>query len=287
MEKLPNKILIVGGGYIAIEFACLLNNLGVNVTIINRSNQILRGFDREMVDKISQSMTQAGIKIHLDNEISEVSKFNDFYNVMTEKGYSFQVDKILSAIGRSPNTENLDLEKIKVETSKNGAVIINKNYQTSVNNVYALGDVVDRFQLTPVAIHEAMSLVNCLIGSPKQVDYENIPTAVFSTPEFATVGLSEESARKRFRNIEIYVSSFKSLSSSMSKKRDEILLKLIVTKNDQIVRGCHMVGENAAEIIQGFAVALKAGATKQIFDNTVGIHPSTAEEFVTMRSITR
>lgn len=132
-----------------------------------------------------------------------------------------------------------------------------------------------------------MSLVNCLIGSPKQVDYENIPTAVFSTPEFATVGLSEESARKRFRNIEIYVSSFKSLSSSMSKKRDEILLKLIVTKNDQIVRGCHMVGENAAEIIQGFAVALKAGATKQIFDNTVGIHPSTAEEFVTMRSITR
>ena len=132
---------------------------------------------------------------------------------MTEKGYSFQVDKILSAIGRSPNTENLDLEKIKVETSKNGAVIINKNYQTSVNNVYALGDVVDRFQLTPVAIHEAMSLVNCLIGSPKQVDYENIPTAVFSTPEFATVGLSEESARNRFRNIEIYVSSFKSLLS--------------------------------------------------------------------------
>ena len=287
MEKLPNKILIVGGGYIAIEFACLLNNLGVNVAIVNRSNQILRGFDREMVDKISHSMTQAGIKIHLDNEISEVSKLNDFYNVKTEKGYIFQVDKILSAIGRSPNTENLDLEKIKVETSKNGAVIINKNYQTSVNNVYALGDVVDRFQLTPVAIHEAMSLVNCLIGSPKQVDYENIPTAVFSTPEFATVGLSEESARKRFRNIEIYVSSFKSLSSSMSKKRDEILLKLIVTKNDQIVRGCHMVGENAAEIIQGFAVALKAGATKQIFDNTVGIHPSTAEEFVTMRSITR
>ena len=287
IENLPKELLIIGGGYIAIEFACLMNKLGVHVILINRSQEILRGFDREMVGKITQSMIAQGIDLQLNDEISNIEKVNGSLSIQTKNGSHIRTDMVLSAIGRSPNLANLKIENIGLKLNKYGAVEVNQHYETNVGNVYALGDVIDRYQLTPVAISEAMVLVENLIGARKTFDYENIPTAIFSSPEFATVGLSEEVARQKFNEIDIFVSSFNSLSTSLSDQKSQITVKLIVKKTDNKVVGCHMVGDHAAEIIQGMAVAIKAGATKEVFDNTVGIHPSTAEEFVTLRSVTR
>jgi glutathione reductase (NADPH) len=278
----------VGGGYIAVEFAGILNGLGVETHLVYRGSNLLKSFDREMSDKITAGMRDKGVNIHLDTQIASIEKNTDALLVNFASGQSMPADLVLYATGRSANTAGLGLDKAGIELRKDGSIPVDEHFCTSQPSIYALGDVIDRVQLTPVAIQEAMVLVDHLYGRGEAfIDYDNIPTAVFCQPEFGTVGLSEETARKSFNDIAVYISDFKPMLQTLGGGSDRITMKLIVDQSTDKVVGCHMVGEHAAEIIQGIGIAVKAGATKADFDATVGIHPSAAEEFVTMREPTR
>ena len=288
LDQLPKTAVIVGGGYIAVEFAGILNGLGVETHLVYRGTQLLKSFDQEMSDKITTGMRDKGVNIHLETQISDIQKNNDMLDVNFASGESMVAGLVLYATGRIANTAGLGLETATIKLRKDGSIPVNEHFQTSEPSIYALGDVIDRVQLTPVAIQEAMVLVDHLYGEGQAfIDYDNIPTAVFCQPEFGTVGLSEEAARDTFTNIEVYTSDFKPMLQTLGGGADRISMKLIVDKASDKVIGCHMVGEHAAEIIQGIGIAIKAGATKAHFDATVGIHPSAAEEFVTMRQPTR
>jgi glutathione reductase (NADPH) len=295
LEKLPEKLLIVGGGFIALEFAGIMKGLGVETHIVCRGEQILRGFDHDVRYFLAEEMRKKGIHIHLNTHIQSLQKHGTQVKVSFEEANNGAeipnlFDCVLCATGRIPNTEALNLDALKLGTQgiilgQAGAIVVDEQFRTSIANIYALGDVINRIQLTPVAIAEAMILVRILCGDNSvKMDYQNIPHAVFSQPSVACVGLSEEQARESGKEIEIYETDFNPMKYALSDSDEATYMKLVVEKTSNKVIGAHMVGADAAEIIQGIAIAIKAGASKKDFDNTVGIHPSAAEEFVTMRS---
>ncbi|HSH71930.1 MAG TPA: glutathione-disulfide reductase [Methylophilaceae bacterium] len=285
LAELPKRILIVGGGYIAVEFAGILHGLGVDVEIFERNDKVLRGFDEDIRDFLIQEMTNKGIKFHFNVSVDRIEKHGNGFNVHTTEGKTVETDLVMYATGRVPNSGGLGLEALGVALDDLGAIKVNDDYQTNVASIYALGDVTNRVNLTPVATAEGMALVNKLYANKAgKVDYENIPTAVFSQPNIATVGLNEADARAKYPDdIDIYKSVFKPMKNTLAGINEKTLMKMIVVRSTDKVVGMHMVGPDAGEIIQGMAVAIRAGATKAVFDSTIGIHPTAAEEFVTMR----
>ena len=287
LDPFPSRLLVVGGGYIACEFASIFNGLGSRVTQLYRGAQVLRGFDDDVRHFLSAEMVKAGVDIRLNADLQSVARSTEGLRVTLVSGQTLDVDQVLYGTGRAPNVNGLGLERVGVELDARGAIVVSDRFQSSVPSIYALGDVIDRIQLTPVALAEAMALVDQLFGSDaRTMGYELIPTAVFTHPSIGTVGLSETEARKRFSSVRVYRSDFTPLKHRLSGSSERTMMKLVVDDASDRVVGLHMVGPDAGEIVQGFAVALQAGATKAIFDSTVGIHPTAAEEFVTMRQPT-
>ena len=288
LDELPKNAVVVGGGYIAVEFAGILNGLGVDTHLIYRGPNLLKSFDREMSEKVKEGMIAKGIKLHLNTEVNGIAKTDHGLRVALTAQLDIDAGIVLYATGREANTANLGLETTAVVMGKNGSIVVDGNFRTADPSVYALGDVIDRVQLTPVAIQEAMVVVDHLYGNgAAAIDYTGIPTAVFCQPELGAVGLGEEEARAQYSDISVYTSDFKPMMQTLGGGSDRITMKLVVDNASDRVIGCHMVGDHAAEIIQGMGIALKAGATKAHFDATIGIHPSAAEEFVTMREKVR
>ncbi len=289
LAQLPKRMLIVGGGYIATEFAGIFHGLGVEVRQLYRGELFLRGFDREIREFVAEQMRGKGIKLHFNSDISTIEKLGNNSLVATlADGTTVETDCALYATGRTPNIAGLNLPSAGVKMTESGAVSVDDYFQTSVPSIYALGDLIDRMQLTPVALAEAMVLVkNLYRGKTEKLDYSLIPTAVFCQPNIGTVGLTEAEAVETYPTIDIYTANFRSLKHALSGSGERVLMKLLVDPISDRVLGVHMAGEQAGEIIQGIAIALKAGATKSIFDQTIGIHPTSAEEFVTMRTVSR
>lgn len=284
LPKLPSQMVIVGGGYIAVEFAGIMHGLGVDVTIFERGPKVLRGFDEDVRDFLIAEMTKKGIKFMFNTSVDRIELLCEGLTVHTTSGTTVPTELVMYATGRVPNTKGIGLEALGVELDDVGAIKVNDDYQTNVPSIYALGDVTNRVNLTPVATAEGMALVNKLYASKKSVmDYDNIPTAVFSQPSIGTVGLNEAKAREKYVDIDVYKSEFKPMKNTLSGSSERTLMKMLVVRSTDKVVGMHMVGPDAGEIIQGMAIAIRAGATKAIFDSTIGIHPTAAEEFVTMR----
>ena len=283
LDKLPERIVIVGGGYIAVEFCGIFNSLGVEVTQIIRADQILRGFDEDVRGHLQKEMVRQGIKLITGVTIDKLDKTLDASRLMLSDGRILEAEEILFATGRIPNTRGLGLEVAGVDVSENGAIKVDEWSRTSRSNIYAIGDCTDRINLTPVAISEGRALADSIYNNdPKTVDYENIASAVFSQPPVGTVGMTEAEARQRYQDITIYQSEFRPLKATISGDDGRTMMKLIVEQDSRRVVGCHMVGDDAPEIIQGLGIAVKCGATKEQFDATMAIHPTAAEEFVTM-----
>jgi glutathione reductase (NADPH) len=284
LDPFPARLLVVGGGYIACEFASIFNGLGSRVTQLYRGAQILRGFDHEIQDFIAHEMRRGGIDLRVGSDVRAIHKSAHGLQVTLLDGSTVAADVVLYATGRRPNVNGLGLDAAGVAQRKDGAIVVDAHYRTSLPSVYALGDVTARVQLTPVALGEAMAVVDHLFGDQKRsMSYDFIPTAVFTHPNIATVGYTEETARRKFGNIAVFRSEFKPLKHTLSGSGERTLMKLVVDAASDRVVGLHMVGPDAGEVVQGFAVAMKAGATKAVFDGTIGIHPTAAEEFVTMR----
>ena len=287
LDQLPKSILIIGGGYIACEFACILNGLGVAVTQYYRGAQVLRGFDDEARGLVAEEMQQNGIKLHLGTNILSLERAGDRIRTKATNGDEGLFDQVMFATGRAPNTEGMGLEALGVELGRSGQVVVDQYSQTAVPSVYAVGDVTDRVNLTPVAIREGMAFVETVFGgNPTPVDHDLIPTAIFTQPEMGTVGLSEEAARE-IEPIEVYCTSFKPMQSAFAGNARRVLMKLVVSVATRRVLGCHIVAPQAGEMIQLAGIAIKMGATKEDFDRTVAVHPTMAEELVTMKSPTR
>jgi len=287
----PKRLLIVGGGYIACEFASIFNGLGAQVTQVQRAGKLLGAFDADVSAFLAQEMRKAGVDLRLNATVAAIEKHADGLLVTLSGGVQVKADTVLYATGRYPNVEGLGLEAAGVACDERGSIVVDAQYRTGVPSIYALGDVSTKKQLTPVALGEAMALVDQLFGppqgkAPRGMDYELIPTAVFTHPNIGTVGLTEEEARLKYpgdKAVAIYRSEFRALKHTLSGSEERTLMKLVVdTASDRVV-GLHMVGADAGEVVQGFAVAMRAGATKAVFDSTIGIHPTAAEEFVTMR----
>ena len=287
LEKLPASILIIGGGYIACEFAGILNGLGVKVTQFYRGEQILRGFDGEARGMIADQMRGRGVDLHCGTTILAMEKRDDGVWVKSSNGTEAVYERVLFATGRAPNTKGLGLAEAGVTLGRNGEVVVDEYSQSSVPSIYAVGDVTDRVQLTPVAIREGMAFVETVFrGNPTKVDHQLIPSAVFTQPEFGTIGLTEEAAREQ-EPIEVYVASFRPMQHSFVGRSDRALMKLIVSKATRKVLGCHIVADHAGEMIQLAGIAVKMGATKEDFDRTVAVHPTMAEELVTIKTPVR
>lgn len=293
LEEFPKKVLVVGGGYIAVEFAGIFNGLGSDTHLIYRGEQILRGFDQEVRDFTAEEIKKTGIKIDTNTQLISIVKLEDglleaslvIDGVAVKQTY----DCVMMATGRLPRVTGLGLETVGVSTAKNGAVEVNDHFQTSVDNIYAIGDVIDRIALTPVALAEGMYVANKLFADfePDAVDYNDIATAVFCQPNIGTLGLTEEDAAEKYEHVKVFTSNFKAMKNTLSGNPQRTLMKLLVCGQTDKVIGIHMVGPDAGEITQGLAVAVKTGATKADFDRTIGIHPTAAEEFVTLRTVTR
>lgn len=284
LETLPEKILVVGGGYIAVEFAGIFNGLGVDTTLLYRGPLFLRGFDQDVREFLAEEMRKKGIKLKFETNVDSIEKTDNQLLATLTDGSTLAADQILYATGRKPNTEGMEIESRGIKLDKNAAIIVNDQYQTNVPSIYAVGDVTNRVNLTPVALAEGMFLARRLYNNETSaVEYENIPTCVFSQPNIGTVGLTEDEARDSYDQIDIYKSSFTPMKHTLSGDDEKTFMKLIVDKQSDLVIGVHMVGPEAGEIIQGIGIAMMAGASKADFDKTIGIHPTTAEEFVTMR----
>ena len=288
IDPFPKRLLVVGGGYIACEFASIFKGLGAQVTQLYRGAQVLRGFDEEIRGFIAAEMRKAGVDLRLNADVASIVKTAGGLLVTLQDGSSLEADAVLYATGRVPLVQGLGLEALGIAQKPDGAIVVNDNYQTSLPHIYAVGDVTARFQLTPVALGEAMVVVDHLLGAaagkaPRSMSYDFIPTAVFTHPNIGTVGLTEAQARERFGAVRVFKSEFKALMHTLSGSSERTFMKLLVDEASDRVVGLHMVGAEAGEIVQGFAVAMKAGATKAVFDSTIGIHPTAAEEFVTMR----
>ncbi len=314
LDEMPKKVLIVGGGYIASEFAGILNGLGVEVTQFYRGAQILRGFDDEARGLVAEGMKEKGVNLHLGTNVVDmryatqadldgadgsmpVEEGAPLHTETKDQGLGIWVkatngdtaiyDKVLFATGRSPNTNGLGLEDVGVKTGRKGEIVVDDYSQTNIPSIYAIGDVTDRVQLTPVAIREGMAYVETVFkGNPTKVDHELIPSAVFTQPELGTIGLTEEEAREQ-EPIEVYCTSFKPMNHSFAGRSDRVLMKLIVSQETRKVLGCHIVADHAGEMIQLAGIAVKMGATKEQFDQTVAVHPTMAEELVTMKEPVR
>ncbi len=285
LDTLPRRAVVVGGGYIAVEFAGILNGLGVRTTVAYRGAQLLRFFDADLGRALAIEMPQKGISLRLEAQISRIEKQGDgSLELHFADGGVEQTDLVLYATGRRPCTGQIGLEECGVRLSDTGAIEVDAHYQSSVPSIHAIGDVIGGPELTPLALAQGMALCSTLFQAlPKTVSLENIPTAVFSQPSIGTVGLSEEVARERGARVQIYTSGFRAMKNTLSGNPERTLMKLVVDADTDRVLGVHMIGPDAGEIVQGLAVALQAGATKAVFDATLGIHPTAAEEFVTMR----
>jgi len=285
LAEFPKHLVVVGGGYIACEFASIFRGLGAQVTQLYRGEQVLRGFDDEVRHFLAAEVRKKGVDLRLGANVVGIARLPGGRLQVTLRDASvLEADSVLYATGRAPNTVGLGLAEVGVALAPNGAVIVDERFRTNVPGIHALGDVIDRVHLTPVALAEAMALVDHLFGDGRRaVDYELIPTAVFTHPSVGTIGLAEHEARARFGKVRLYRSEFKALRHTLSGNTERTLMKLVVDDASDRVVGLHMVGADAGETIQGFAVAMKAGATKAHFDATIGIHPTAAEEFVTMR----
>ena len=284
LENLPSHITIVGGGYIAVEFAGIFHGLGAHVCQLYRGPQILRGFDDDVRNGLADEMQKRGIDVRTNSNIAEIEKADIGVSVVLESGERFSTGLVMYATGRVPKTDSLGLENAGVETGRNGAVVVDEYSQSSVPNIYAVGDVTDRVALTPVAIREGMAVAETVYNdNPTPVDHAMIPTAVFSHPEIGTVGMTEAEAREAHGAVDIYKSSFRAMKHTLSGRDERTLMKLIVDAASDRVLGCHILGPDGAEIVQALAIAMRMGATKADFDATMALHPSAAEELVTMR----
>ena len=284
LETLPEKIVIVGGGYIAVEFASIFNGLGVDVTLLYRGPLFLRGFDDDLREGLLDEMRKNGIHIRFDTNVQSIEKTDSGVQLDLRDGRSLEAGQVMYATGRRSNIEGMGLEKLGIKSGRNGEVVVDDNFRTSVEHIYAVGDVTDRVQLTPVAIREGAAVAEGLFNNnPIEVDHENIPTAVFSTPELGTVGLTEAEAREKIDQVDIYKSRFRPMKHTLSGRDEKMVMKLVVDGASDRVVGCHIMGADAAEMVQMTAIAIRMGATKAQFDATMALHPSAAEELVTMR----
>jgi len=287
LPERPHRVLIVGGGYIAVEFACILNGFGSHVIQMYRGPLFLRGFDDSIREHLLGEMKKKSIDVRMNANPKKIEKLpSGAFLVTTETGDTVEVDIVMYATGRSPKLEGMGLEKLGVKIGDKDQIIVDEWNRTNVPSIYAVGDCTERLCLTPVALREGHLLADSLFGKRKRtVDYDLIASAVFSQPEIGTVGLTEQQAVDKYKNVSIYLSTFKPMKYTMNPDaKERSMLKLIVDDTSDKVVGIHACTDAAGEIIQGFAVALKAGATKQVFDDTIGIHPTSAEEFVTMRT---
>jgi glutathione reductase (NADPH) len=288
LPVLPKRIAIVGGGYIAVEFAGIFNGFGSEVVEIIRREHVLRGFDEDLRVCLGEEMRGRGIDIRGDTQVARIDKTAAGCTVATTAGDKIETDLVMYATGRKPNTQGMGLAEAGVALAENGAVKVDEwQRSTTVPNIYAVGDVTDRINLTPVAIAEGRAIAETLYNSnPIRMDHDDVPSAVFSNPPIGTVGLTEDEAQRKYGEIDIYTARFRPMKNTLSGRGERTFMKLVVARRSDRVVGCHMLGPDAPEIIQGLAVAVKCGATKRQFDQTVGIHPSAAEEFVTMREKT-
>jgi glutathione reductase (NADPH) len=284
LDPFPKRLLVVGGGYIACEFASIFNGLGAQVTQLYRGPHLLNGFDEDLRQFLAKEMGRAGVDIRFNTEIDMITRLDSGLCALLSRGQRVEADAILYATGRMPNTEGLGLRAAGVELDERGGVVVDAHYRSSVPSIYAVGDVSTKQQLTPVALAEAMVVVDTLFGQgPRELDYEFTPTAVFTHPNIGTCGYTEAEARAKFGKVRVFSSEFKALRHTLSQSGERTFMKLVVERATDRVVGLHMVGPDAGEVVQGFAVAMRAGATKRVFDSTIGIHPTVAEEFVTMR----
>lgn len=283
MPTLPKSIAIVGGGYIASEFACIFNALGVDVTMVIRGNDLLRGFDDDIRSQLANAMRKRGIKIQCETVVSSIERKENQYKLNCSQGYCQSFDKIMYATGRKPNIAGLGLQRLNVEVSDRGLIVVDDQLQTNIPGVYAVGDCCHALQLTPVAIAEGRAFVERMFKGKKiQVERDFIPTAIFCQPPAATVGLTQQAAEEQGYKVKIFKTEFRSMKMAVAGRDEKTFMKLIVcTKTDKVL-GCHIAGHDAPEMIQGFAVAMKCGAKKADFDRTIGIHPSAAEELLTL-----
>lgn len=287
LKTLPRRVLVVGGGYIAVEFASIFNGLGSETVNIYRRELFLRGFDMSVREHLREELTKKGVKLKFNADVVSIEKRADGTLVATlQDGSIIETDCVFFATGRRPMLDNLGLENTAVKLNEAGFIAVDDEYRTSEPSVLAIGDVIGRVALTPVALAEGMAVARRLFRPEeyRKVDYAMIPTAVFSLPNIGTVGLTTEQARKEGYEVKVFESRFRPMKLTLTESQEKTLMKLVVDAKTDRVLGCHMVGPEAGEIMQGIAVALKAGATKQVFDETIGIHPTAAEEFVTLRT---
>lgn len=288
LDELPKRIVIVGGGYIAVEFAGIMHGLGVETHLVYRGELFLKSFDRELREQLAAEMRAKGISLHFSVDVERIEKAGETRVLVLDNGNRLDCDAVLYATGRRPRVENLGLSTTKVELDEKGYIKVDSHYRTAEPNIFALGDVIGGIELTPVALAQGMAVAKTLFrGEPTSVDLDFVPTTIFSQPNLSGVGYSEEEARKRCDEIAVYVAKFTPMKNTISGNPEKTLMKLIVDQSNDRVVGAHMLGGDSGEIIQGLAVAIKAGATKADFDATLGIHPTAAEEFVTMRTRTR
>ena len=284
LDEMPGRVVIIGGGYIAVEFAGIFNGLGAEVTQLYRGPLFMRGFDLDVRNTLADEMRKKDIDLRFDADIAAIERNGGALTASLKDGRTLETDAVMFATGRLPNTRGLGIEEVGVELARNGAVVVDERYRTNVPSIWALGDVTDRVKLTPVAIAESMIFArNLFKGDVDPMHYRNIPSAVFSQPPVGTVGYTEEAARENCGEVDVYRAVFGPLKHTLSGRDEKTMMKLIVERASDRVVGCHMVGADAGEIVQGLAVALNCNATKADFDRTIGIHPTAAEEFVTMR----
>jgi glutathione reductase (NADPH) len=287
LEELPRHIVIVGGGYIAVEFAGIFKGFGSEVVELIRRPELLYGFDDDVRVALGEEMRGRGVDIRGRTQVARIDKAARGYTVTTTAGDKIETDLVMYATGRKPNIKAMGLAEIGVRINETGAVIVDEWQRSSIPNIYAVGDVTDRINLTPVAIAEGRAIAETLFNNnPIKMDHADVPSAVFSQPPIGAVGLTEDQARQKYGEVDVYMARFKPMKNTLSRREERTLMKLVVDARSDRVLGCHMLGPDAPEIVQGLAVAIKCGATKRQFDQTVGIHPSAAEEFVTMREKT-
>ena len=285
LEKFPRRILIQGGGYVGLEFACLFAGLGAQVLLVHRGEELLRGFDQDVRHHVRVEMEARGVHIILKHTVAAIEKRGRVVCATLSDGASHEVDQVMFATGRRPNTAGIGLETAGVALDARGAIVVDAQSRSSVTSIYAIGDVTDRLQLTPVAIREGHAFADSVFGNkPWTVDHKNVPTAVFSEPEIGVVGMTESEARATGRPVDIYRTSFRPMKATMSGRATTVLMKLVVDRQSDVVLGVHIVGEAAAEMIQMVAIAVKMGARKADLDATLALHPTSAEELVTLRS---
>ncbi|MCH4813193.1 glutathione-disulfide reductase [Vreelandella neptunia] len=289
LETFPKRFLVLGGGYIAVEFSSIFNGLGSETHLIYRGELFLKGFDQQVREFTFAEMKRKGVNLHFNTNIERIEASDEAYNVHLTTGEVLEVDVVLAATGRKANIRDLGLDALGLSLDESGKIPVNERFETALPSVLALGDLTAGPELTPVALAEAMQLVDCHFAdtAPEPLDYSTIPTAVFCHPNIGTVGLSEEAAREKFTHIRVYSTDFRAMKHTLSGSHERTLMKLVVDDATDVVVGAHMVGDDAGEIIQGIAIAVRAGLTKRDFDRTVGIHPTGAEEFVTLRTLTR